>query len=284
MNFKDLLLSRKNITSQYGEDGVIGLLINLMNKDLSKVCCEVGAGDGVTFSNVHSLWKHSQWTALLIEGDEVRYSKLIQETKGAVNAFPVKELIASKGEKSIFGIAAANNISLTDGLIVIDIDSFDSYVFANLPSTDLPAICIVEFNNCIPPWIDYQDPEGDVFLRHSLKTLCRIGKQKGFRLVVSTITNAFFVRDDLAQKYDLDSTTPEEAYLYEEQFLNRSAWGAIIPSQMITSYPIFLHSPNKLDSIYFKLRGLLRAITGKEPYLKPSQNVKNQLSKAGLFY
>jgi len=44
-------------------------------------------------SNVYLLWKKSGWVALLIEGAEDRFSKLLDECRNFPNVFPVKALI-----------------------------------------------------------------------------------------------------------------------------------------------------------------------------------------------
>ena len=281
MNNKDIVAKRGNVTSQYGEDGVIHFLAEVLGSDVRKVCCEVGAGDGKTFSNVYSLWKKKGWDALLIEGAGGRFAGLLSECAGFANAHPVNEKIAATGKQSIESIAKRHGLSLDDGLLVVDIDSFDYHVINNIGGMR-PAICVVEFNNSIPPWIDYWDPEGTVFLRHSLKALCRAAKRHHYQLVASTITNGIFVREDLAAKHGIQPCEPEDAYLYSEQSANRSMWGATVASQLVTSFPVFLNKPNALDRAYFRFRGWLRAKTGKEPYLRPSAAVLTRLAEAGL--
>ena len=51
-NYKTLKSAENNLTSQYGEDGIIEVLVELMKKDVTKVCLEVGVGDGITYCNV----------------------------------------------------------------------------------------------------------------------------------------------------------------------------------------------------------------------------------------
>ena len=282
MNYKDIIKHRNDITSQYGEDGILAYLTELMADDLTKTCCEVGAGDGTTYSNVYQLWKNFGWNALLIEGAKDRYTGLMQQCEAFQNAHPVNTFITAQGKRSIWTISKEHNVNLRNGIIVIDIDSFDYYVFANV--ADIKAsICIVEFNNSIPPWIDYNDPEGDVFLRQSLKALERIGKTIGYRLVATTITNGVFIREDLCEKYNIDEVESETAYLYKEQCENRSIWGVTIASQLITSYPVFLNRPSFIIRAFFHLRGLVRSLIGREPYRRPSVEVKDCIKKSGLY-
>lgn len=129
---------------------------------------------------------------------------------------------------------------MKNGLIIIDIDSFDSYIFSKIGLLE-PAICIVEYNNSIPPWINYQDLEGEIFLRCSLKGFNRIGKEQGYNLVVATTTNAIFLRKELCAKHNIITCEPEESYLYEEQAKNHSMFGTTVASYMMTSYPVFVN-------------------------------------------
>lgn len=285
MNVNYTLLAEKkyNITSQFGEDGIIEFLLSLMNEDIKKTCLEVGAGDGITNSNVHNLWSKNGWSALLIDSDPKRFDKLEEITRDANNVIILKDYIDYKGNNTIQAISERLGISLANGLIVIDIDSIDCHVFSEI-STVNPAICIVEYNNHIPPWVDYQDTKSQVFLRCSLKALERIGNAQGYSLVGATITNAIFVRADLAEKYRINSAKAETLYPYAEQHSNRSIWVSYIASQIVTSYPVFMWKPNHVDYLYYHIRGLFRALVLKrEPYILPNDETRLAIRSAGLW-
>lgn len=283
INYKTLRSAEKNTTSQYGEDGIIEFLTELMKEDVNKVCLEVGAGDGIANSNVYTLWKEKGWEALLIDASSDRFAKLEKVTNGFEKVVAVHDYINYEGDKTIENHCKRKNISLEHGLVVIDIDSIDCHIFDDVYKVN-PAICIVEFNNHIPPWVDYQDTKSQVFLRCSIKALERIGSKQGYKLIGSTITNAIFVREDLTKKYALESNDAEIVYQYERQHANHSIWSSYIASQLVTSYPVFLWKPNRIDFIYFHLRGLYRAlILRKEPYVRPNRDTINAVIKAGLW-
>lgn len=283
INYQALKLKEKNITSQYGEDGIIDFLTEHMQVDINEVCLEVGAGDGITNSNVYNLWKEKGWKALLIDASSDRFAKLEKLTSGFDNVIAVHDRISCDGEKTIENHCKSRNISLENGLVVIDVDSIDCHVFEGMHKIN-PAVCIIEFNNGIPPWIDYQDTKSQVFLRCSIKAIERIGSEQGYEMIGSTITNAIFVRADLAKKYSLESVVSEIAYQYNSQHANRSIWTFCISSQLVTSYPVFLWKPNVIDFIYFHLRGIYRAlILKREPYIKPNNETINSIKKSGLW-
>ena len=61
---------RKNIYSQFGEDGIIEVILNRLDDKLDKTCCECGAWDGINLSNCYNLIKNKNYSALLIEADK----------------------------------------------------------------------------------------------------------------------------------------------------------------------------------------------------------------------
>jgi hypothetical protein len=283
INHKILKSKEKNITSQYGEDGIIDFLVDYLKADINKVCLEVGAGDGVTNSNVYTLWKEKGWQALLIDASPLRFKKLKKITSEYSNVIAVHDEINFKGEKTIENHCNIRNISLEHGLVVIDVDSIDCHVFEDIDKVN-PAICIIEYNNSIPPWIDYQDSKSQIFLRCSIKALKRIGSEKGFQMIGSTITNAIFVREDLAKKYSIESVDPEVAYQYDQQHENHSLWTYCVSSQLVTSYPVFLWKPNLIDYLYFHLRAFFRSlIMRKESYVRPNKETIKSIISSGLW-
>lgn len=283
INYTLLVEKKYNITSQFGEDGIINFLSSLMSDDINKTCLEVGAGDGITNSNVFELWNKNGWSALLIDSDSKRFAKLEEVTREADNVTIFKDNIDYKGANTILAISERLGVSLTNGLVVIDVDSIDCHLFSEIKAVN-PAICIVEYNNHIPPWVDYQDTKSQVFLRCSLKALERIGNAQRYSLVGATITNAIFVRTDLAEKYRIMSEKAEAVYPYAEQHSNRSIWVSFIASQIVTSYPVFMWKPNFVDYLYYHIRGLFRAYVLKlEPYIRPNDETRLAIRKTGLW-
>ncbi len=282
MNYKNFLEKRANVTSQYGEDGIIGFLIDLLGDDLKKVCLEVGAGDGETFSNTFKLWRNGGWKALLIEASSDRFGLLETKTRNMKNVKILNSKISYEGVNSIASIAKSANFSLDGGLVVIDIDSYDSYIFENLPPVT-PSIVVVEYNNSIPPFINYRDVPDQIFLRCSIKALEEIGKKNGYSLICSTITNAFFIKEDLAKKHCIDAASAEDCYLYEEQHKNGSLHTMIVFSQLVTSYPVFIYKPHIFDRIFYNFRALIKTLIGREPYKIPSASTQLAIRKSGLW-
>ena len=63
------------------------------------------------------------------------------------------------------------------GILSLDIDSYDYYIFKHLKFIK-PQLIIIEYNNSLPNDIDYHDSQSQVFLRHNLKSLEMLGKKR----------------------------------------------------------------------------------------------------------
>ena len=76
---QNLLNYRYNITSQYGEDGIIEEIFNrILNLEKDFWCCEFGAWDGKLFSNTWNLLNNKHWHGVLIEGDKRKHPELVK--------------------------------------------------------------------------------------------------------------------------------------------------------------------------------------------------------------
>lgn len=281
----------KNITSQYGEDGIIEYLIKTSAIDINKSCLEVGAGDGKTLSNTYNLWKNNSWNAILIEADEENYSlykgsdSSLLKYESLDNVTIIKKRLEIKGDMSIDNIVLKNlPKNLTDlGVLSIDIDSIDYHVFKNINKIK-PQIVIIEFNNHIPPHIDYFDPENEVFLRCSAKAIERLGIKKGYKLVACTVTNAFLLRVDCFDELSHPNMPVEYLFDYDGQLANGSTNFCHIPSQLVTKFPVFSKPPTFLQRYYHKIRARLASLTpSRSNYNKPSKKVIKQLIKSKLY-
>lgn len=66
----------KNISSQYGEDGIIEFLIKTSSVPINKTSFECGASDGITNSNTYNLWANNNYNGVLVEAAKDRFELL----------------------------------------------------------------------------------------------------------------------------------------------------------------------------------------------------------------
>ena len=276
---------KNNITSQYGEDGIIEFLINTSKKDIHPNCVEFGAHDGTKNSNTYNLWRNKGFKCILIEGDKIRFSSLKHKFKKYNNIIPIHEYVSINGEKSLEVILNKCDFfpSTQLGVLSIDIDSFDYHILKNLSIE--PQLIIIEFNNSIPGNIDYNDPENDLFLRCSAKAIQNIGFEKGYYTVCCTVTNCILIRHDCFDN-NFHPNLPVE-YLLDHDGMNSSNdhLFSVIHSQLVTAKPVFTKPPNKLDQIYFNISRFLMSKFGlrSEKFIGPSDNVKKAMRQANLY-
>jgi hypothetical protein len=200
-----------NTFSQFGEDGIIQKIYELIGED-SKICLEVGAGDGVDCSNVANLWKNYGWKAILIEKDAEKYRRIEQNTKGydclLVSSYIEKDEKTGPTIDSIIDQLGIKNLDL----LSLDIDGNEYYIFENLKIH--PRVLIIEFNPSIPYYRDvYQAYSGHSWeFGCSIASLIRIGKEKGYELVALTNVNAIFVDNSYVGKFVDYETSVERIF------------------------------------------------------------------------
>ncbi len=273
-----------NITSQYGEDGIIKYIIDNAKGDITRSACEFGAWDGKHLSNIYTLWHDKNWRGFLIEGDPQKCKQLEDHFGHFQNVDYICTYVKPEGDNSLDRIFIDRNWDINIGILSIDVDSYDYHIWAELKCVN-PQIVIIEYNSLIPPFIDYHDPKGEIFLRCSVKALENLGSKKGYKLICCTVTNAFFIKCDLFNKDKFPDMPAEFLFDYEGHRKNKTLEPTVVGSELITSYPVFTSPPPKPVKIYYTLRKLAARIFKDGPKrIPPSDRVKDQLKKAGLFF
>lgn len=234
----DLASFKKNITSQWGEDGILGEILRRLaiKKGL---CVDCGAWDGEHLSNVWSLWHDKGWRAVLIEGDAARFGVLKEKTA----AFP---LVTAYHAYVTDGPSSSVDAILTEAcpdtaldVLSIDIDGDDYYIFKSIQKF-LPKILIIEHNPTIPPPYSVIQKPGEYF-GASASALVALAETKGYALAAMTDTNCLFVRTDQFPKLSVDPVRVEEAFVSNHlSYLISSYDGAYM---FANRYPPFV--PNK---------------------------------------
>ena len=276
-----------NVTSQCGEDGIIARLLELL-PETPKTCIEVGAWDGVTFSNTNTLWSKQGWRALLIESKPNRVKMIDERAGNNANVTIVQATIAPTGPNALDEIVKRANFPPRVGVLSLDIDSNDIEVFENLHHV-APDIVIIEFNHEIPPDIDYRDLPGDVFFRHSAKAVEAAAKARGFRVVACSGPNATLVREALIAG-DVAQQLPDAKIedLFDHDFvLSRRTLTRLVHAKYITEEVAVCGKPNialavfvRAAVLYRKLRRLLRGNGTGVPITKAR---RENLRRAGLW-
>lgn len=182
-----------NVTSQYGEDGIIAKLFELIGEQ-SRWCVELGAWDGKLYSNTYDLIANRGWSGVLIEGSADKFPELQRTHAGNPRAVCVNAIVQpSSGTGSLEAQLATTEIPRGFDLLSIDIDGNDYYLWESMTSYT-PRLVVIEFNPMIPNDILFiQDRDIAINQGCSLRALIELGKTKGYELAAVTTTNAMFV-------------------------------------------------------------------------------------------
>lgn len=187
---------RANVTSQYGEDGIIAKIFEIMGSG-RHWCVEFGAWDGRHFSNSWALLNQQGWHGVLIEGEPRRCEELSRLYADNPRVKVINQYVGVlDDQQSLDQILAVTPVPQDFDLLSVDIDGCDWHVWQSV-SNYRPRLVVIEFNVSIPNNIYFvQDRNPQVNQGSSLRALIELGKEKGYELVATTSGNAFFVRGE----------------------------------------------------------------------------------------
>lgn len=229
---------RHNYFSQNGEDGIIEKLIKELNLGQSLFVCEFGAWDGIYLSNTFNLVTKYNAAALMIEGDNEKYKKLLKTCKKNKNIIPINKFVVPNGDCSLDKILEVNNFPINFDLLSIDIDSNDLEIWESLIKYK-PKIVIIEINSSLTPDITQKHNDKLGLIGNSFKSTLNVAKKKGYTPIAHT-GNLILLNDELLEKIKFDKDLikyPEKLFIYDwidkkklDDFLFIKLLKSIIPS------------------------------------------------------
>jgi len=221
VNDFDFKIYKKNIFSQYGEDGIIEEIFKRLSDVSDKKCCEFGAWDGKFLSNTCNLITNHNYEAILIEADKKKFNEL------NIN-FPDKKIIKINkfvnfsGENSLDNILENNSFNKDFDFLSIDIDGCDYWILESLLKFTPKIICI-EFNPSIANKVAFiQEKNMKINQGSSAKSIIDLGLKKNYFPIASTDCNLFFVHNKFKKKitnldkFDINQLLPNsnDNYIY----------------------------------------------------------------------
>ena len=197
---------RNDITTQRGEDGIIDAIFNLIGTT-NKYCIEFGAWDGKLYSSTWNLINNFGWAALLIEANKEKFGKLEAEYAGNGKVAALNCLVETAGDFSLNSILKIAEAPSEPDFLSIDVDGLDWYMWESL-STFSPRLISIEFNPTVPNDIIFiQDNDPTINQGCSLAALIELAQSKSYELVATTSWNAFFVKKELFEKFDIEDNS-----------------------------------------------------------------------------
>jgi hypothetical protein len=189
-----LLRYAKRITSQYGEDGILERIFQLIGPR-NRWAVEFGAWDGKHLSNTWDLLTRQGWRGVLIEADSEKSRELSQNFREYPNVIAINALVGLEGQDSCLdAILSAKDVPADFDLLSVDVDGLDWHIWRSLERFQ-PRVIVIEFNPTVSNDVVFvQDAESSINQGCSLRALIQLGKEKGYELSCVTEVNAIFVR------------------------------------------------------------------------------------------
>jgi hypothetical protein len=190
-----LLQYARDVTSQNGEDGIIERIVEVIVPE-NKYCVEFGAWDGKHFSNCYNLITNKAWKGAMIEANATKYRELVATYSANDNVICIRKLVQFEGIDSLDNILDQIRAPRDIGVLSIDIDGNDYYIWESLKKYT-PELVVIEFNPTVPNDVVFvQDRAMGVSQGCSLLSLILLGKELGYELACCTSWNAFFVKKE----------------------------------------------------------------------------------------
>lgn len=212
---------RKNVYSQAGEDGIVEYLCDRLGFKTGW-CVEFGAWDGKHLSNTRNLILNRGWSAVMVEGDEAKFTELKKEYASNPAVHSLCRMVGFRREdpNCLDAVLSETPLPREFEFLSIDVDGNDWYIWDSLKDYSAK-IVVIEANSSIPPDESRVAPAfsgGGA----SAKALVELGREKGYELVAHT-GNCIFVRKALYPKVGLDDNRLER--LFDRRFLkSRPSW------------------------------------------------------------
>ncbi len=199
------------VFSQWGEDGVIQYLISHLDIP-NPAFVEFGVENYVE-SNTRFLLMNNNWRGFVLDQNRKNISYI--QKSDLYWRYNLTAKCAFITKDNIWNLIREAGFEGDIGLLSIDIDGNDYWIWEAIPSTLIsPRIVIIEYNSVfgnknaisIPYRDDFRRAQAHyshLYYGASLKALWWLGKRKGYVFIGSNSTgsNAFFVRQDVAQGF-----------------------------------------------------------------------------------
>ncbi len=196
----------KNVTSQYGEDGIIEKVLEVIGPG-DKWCVEFGSWDGKNCSNTFSLIDKKGYRAVLIEGSSKRFKDLLKTFDGKDKVITLNAMVGFDRESSLDRLIEKTDIPTDFDFLSIDIDGNDYHVWQAIEDYR-PKVVVIEFNPTIPKQVEFVQPRDiSVTQGSSLLSVSMLGKSKGYELVAVTTNNAIFVAEQYFPLFGIEDNS-----------------------------------------------------------------------------
>lgn len=198
--------------SHANEQGILAKYIEkLLPKDRPRSVVDIGAGNGVRWSNSYALLL-AGWKALGVEADPQKFALLSKVYGKFPNAHASNSLASPD---NICALLRDFDIEKDFGVLCVDIDGNDYWVLDAILTKFRPGLVVTEINENIPPPLRFVikfDPDFQLryhFYGYSIAALEDLCEQHDYGILELEYNNAFLAPRELAAAQFRDA---ESAY------------------------------------------------------------------------
>jgi hypothetical protein len=203
-----------------------GYVEQILPKDRPRTVVDIGAGNGVRWSNSYALLLEG-WKALGVEADLHKYALLSR----AYRNFPRAQACHSRVDPgNVLSLLKQFDIESDFGVLCLDIDGNDYWVLNAILSKFRPGLVVTEINENIPPPLRFVvkfDPEFQLrhhFYGYSIAALEDLCEKHDYGILQLEYNNAFLAPREIAGNRLRDAQSAySEGYLDKEDRKKRFA-------------------------------------------------------------
>jgi hypothetical protein len=193
-------------------------IAELLPKDRPRTVVDIGAGNGVRWSNSYALVL-AGWKTLSIEADEKKHALLARAYREFPSAHACQATVDPDNVLTLFKeFEIENNF----GVLCLDIDGNDYWVLDAILKNFRPGLVVTEINENIPPPLRFVvkfDPDFQLryhFYGYSIAALEDLCEKHGYGILELEYNNAFLAPAEIGAARLRDAES-----VYREGYLNR---------------------------------------------------------------
>lgn len=281
-----LLNYKRNVFSQFGEDGIIEYIFKVIPSNKHPWSVEFGAWDGQFLSNTCNLITNHGWSGIYIESDKRKFRELLKNHGVNPKVHCINKFVGFEGRDTLDNILKkVKELPVDFDLLSIDVDSVDYYIWESLKNYK-PKVVIMEFNPTIPVDYEYIQPKDfGIHNEHSLISVVKLGKRKGYELICCTDINAIFVKKRFFNLFRIKDNSPKVMFKpFESLYLSQIWQGMDGTLHLIGCNRLLWHNFKISEKKIQVLPRFLRFYPGiNSPFLHFLQKVKNRVPVINKF-